>query len=423
MKVAFVSQPFDVSAPPTETGSVQIWTYQVALRLAKKHDVTICAVRHPGEAQDQIDRRVRYIRFSPFVDRWLLRLQRLLWRFPRKPGKPDHASNVHYLAYAYQVARHVRHEGYDVVHVHNFSQFVKVIRWLNPNVGIVLHSHGEWLTQLDRKMIRSRLRKTDLVIGCSHYLKSCIAREIPEVADRTRVIVNGVDPEQFSSRTERNDEGAVEILFVGRHSAEKGVHDLLDAAKYLAELGRNFHLTIVGPEYVVPSDMIVNMSDDPKVIALKRFYSKGPRDQETYLEHLKSQRRDGLESYVEFTGLLPHSELSGLYRRADILTNPSLSETFGMALVEAMASEIPTVATRVGGMVEVVDDGETGLLVESADPVALAAALDRLIQDPELRRRMGRAGRKRVLDLFSWDKVAESLGNEYEALIRGDQKR
>ncbi len=417
MKVAFVSQPFDVSVPPIETGSIQIWAYQVALWLAKKHDVTVCAVRHPGEGAGQMDQGIRYLRFSPFMDRWILRLQRLFKWFRNNPRKPDHASTLHYFWYGLQVARHIRSEGYDVVHIHNYSQFVNMIRMLNPRVKIVVHTQGEWLTQLDRKMIRNRLRKTDLITGCSDYLMSHLSSEIPEVANRTRVIFNGVDPNQFFSPEAKNEDGPVRILFVGRHSTEKGVHDLLDAAKHLVQRGRDFHLTIVGPEYVVPSDVIVDMSADPKVLALQRFYPNGPNDQETYLEHLRSQRRDGLEDCVEFTGPIPHSKLADLYRQSHILTNPSLSETFAIALVEAGASEIPTVATRVGGMVEVVDDGVTGLLVESADPEALADALEKLILDAELRRRFGRAGRQRVLELFSWEKIAEALNHEYQALM------
>jgi len=105
------------------------------------------------------------------------------------------------------------------------------------------------------------------------------------------------------------------------------------------------------------------------------------------------------------------------YRNAHILINPSLSESFGMSLVEAMASEIPVVATRVGGMVNVVGNGETGLLVESDDKDDLARAIMRLIEDPALMLRMGKSGRQRVLDKFSWEQVSASLLANYSILF------
>jgi len=96
---------------------------------------------------------------------------------------------------------------------------------------------------------------------------------------------------------------------------------------------------------------------------------------------------------------------------------PSVYETFGIPLVEAMSAQVPVVASRVGGIPEVVADGETGVLVERGDPMALAEAIGRLLENESLRDRMGRAGRERVLRLFSWDRVATATLDLYQGLI------
>jgi glycosyltransferase involved in cell wall biosynthesis len=100
-------------------------------------------------------------------------------------------------------------------------------------------------------------------------------------------------------------------------------------------------------------------------------------------------------------------------QRGDILVNPSYSESFGMSLVEAMACSRPVVATRVGGMKSIVDDGRTGLIVDRGDVAGLAAAIVRLVGDDDLRATMGRNGRKRVEELFSWDVIAASARDLY----------
>jgi glycosyltransferase involved in cell wall biosynthesis len=89
------------------------------------------------------------------------------------------------------------------------------------------------------------------------------------------------------------------------------------------------------------------------------------------------------------------------------------NELFGMPIAEAMSCGVPAVASRVAGIPEVVTDGETGLLVERGNPSALARTINRLLEDEELRRSMGAAGRQRVLERFSWDQITEALLGEY----------
>jgi glycosyltransferase involved in cell wall biosynthesis len=99
-----------------------------------------------------------------------------------------------------------------------------------------------------------------------------------------------------------------------------------------------------------------------------------------------------------------------------VLINPSFSESFGMSLVEAMASGKPVVATRVGGMTEIVDDGQCGVLVPRGDPHALADAILRVVSSDETRRQMGRSGRERAVSLYSWSQIAARMLTLYEAV-------
>src|SRR5262249_2670387 len=129
--------------------------------------------------------------------------------------------------------------------------------------------------------------------------------------------------------------------------------------------------------------------------------------QRTLIERMV--RRSGLDSRVELLPAVPHSQVPEVLSRIDIFVVPSLSESFGVAAVEASACGLPVVASRVGGLPEVVVDGETGLLVPPSDSPALANALDRLIGSEELRVRFGRNGRAFVEQLYSWDRCVDVL--------------
>ncbi len=106
-----------------------------------------------------------------------------------------------------------------------------------------------------------------------------------------------------------------------------------------------------------------------------------------------------------------------LYSHAAVFCCPSVYEPFGLINLEAMACEAPVVASAVGGILEVVEDGKTGLLVPPAQPAALAEALVRVLKSPDLARDMGKAGRRRVEEKFSWASVAERTEQVYAEAI------
>jgi glycosyltransferase involved in cell wall biosynthesis len=207
---------------------------------------------------------------------------------------------------------------------------------------------------------RRILRRARLAICASQELAGA-ARELG--ARVVRVIPSGVDvPESVGDPDE-----PPHILYAGRLSAEKGVLELVEAARGL-----------------------------PLVVA-----GDGP---------LREQVPGAL-------GFVPHDELLGLYGRAAVVACPSRREGFGVVCAEAMAYGRPVVASAVGGLRDLVVDGETGLLVPPGDVAALRSALERLLADAELRRRLGAAARARARDALSWDRsVALTLSAYADAV-------
>ena len=135
---------------------------------------------------------------------------------------------------------------------------------------------------------------------------------------------------------------------------------------------------------------------------INNFYCEviGKGREENNLHHWVAN--NGIKKYINFHGFVPN--LREILEQLDILIVPSLRESFGMSAVEAMAMEIPVIASRVGGVMEVIDDGNTGILVPSAEPRALADAIQYLINNPKIRFEMGRKGRNRVSQMFNIDK-------------------
>ena len=136
-----------------------------------------------------------------------------------------------------------------------------------------------------------------------------------------------------------------------------------------------------------------------------------------YPKNLREQVPQRLKDRVTFIGAVSHLELQTYLQEAAVLLNPSLSEAFGMSLVEAAASGIPVIATQVGGMTDVVVPGETGLLVPADDPQALAEAMGQLLSDKDQRQRMGLAGRVRAVEKFSWEANCYRFGGPLSSAV------
>ncbi|PYN83147.1 MAG: glycogen synthase [Candidatus Rokuibacteriota bacterium] len=233
---------------------------------------------------------------------------------------------------------------------------------------------------------KTAVEAADRVIAVSRRMRDDILAHFQVDPDRVVVIHNGIDPDQFR-RTEARDvlarRGVREpyVLFVGRITDQKGIFHLLEAAPKLPP----------GVQVV----LCASAPDTPEIEArLKRAVPEHP-------------------NVVWIGEMVPVHEVVQLYSHAAVFACPSVYEPFGLINLEAMACETPVVASAVGGILEVVEDGDTGLLVEPGRPEALAAAIRLLLEDPERSRAMGRAGRRRVEAQFSWTRVAARTREVY----------
>ena len=417
MKLCFVNQPWTIATPPVGSDSTGIWSYQIGSRLTRRCQVTYYGcVDNSNSAKNSrhnfdLLSRIEYRAISPSIDKLLKIPRKIATKLSSNSKLPYFGSAWFNFGYGWQIAKDCQRENYDLIHIHNFSQFVPIIRASNTSAKIILHLHCEWVNRLDPKAIAPRLDKADLVISCSDYVTDKIKARFPEYASRCATVNNGVDADYFvpSDRDplQHDKTTAPQILFVGRISPEKGIHDLIDAFIKIAEKYPAAELTIAGPYIVVEREFLFDLQHEPEVQALEPFYSID------YLEYIKSKIPAHLTSQVIFTGSLPQPELLPYYQKADVVINPSLSEAFGMSLVEAMATQTPVVATDIGGMPEIVDEGVTGSIVEPGNPTALADATVAIIDNPQLARAMGVAGRRKVLQRYCWSKIAESLVNRY----------
>lgn len=176
------------------------------------------------------------------------------------------------------------------------------------------------------------------------------------------------------------------LLFIGRIARDKGIRELLEAARQLYADGLKFCLLLVGP-----------MDDEA-----------GGK------ETINRAEFDGL-TFLRYIGYTPAPE--HYLCAADVFCLPSYREGFGTTVIEAGAMGLPTVGTRINGLIDAIADNETGLLVEPRSDIALAVALRSILTTPEMRRRLGTQARERVMRLFAADGVNAALLSEYKQLL------
>jgi glycosyltransferase involved in cell wall biosynthesis len=402
--IAFVAQPWARMLPPSE--SVALGTREVAQRVARELRAVVYT-RGAGKSVD-VERAggVEY-RFVPAELDWRAMKAATPLRLLATARRPFFAGPFFHPVYFHAVARDVKKLGPAVVQVENFSQLLPMLRRAAPESRRVLQMHCDWLADLSRPMIARRLRSADLVLGCSDHVTNRIRARFPELAERVQTQVNGVDVDHFRPLV---DPPARRLLFAGRVAPDKGLHILADAFRELRRRFPDLDLELIGPEAPVAREMQVALSSDPLVQGLDVFYGR------SYVEVVRERLGEDAAA-VRFSGQVEADDMPARYATATVVVMPSFEEAFGLPVVEAMASGLPVVATRVGGMPEIVVDGVTGLLVRAGDAPALAGAVERLLADPELARRMGAAGRERAVARYSWEVVADQALGHYRRLI------
>jgi starch synthase len=242
---------------------------------------------------------------------------------------------------------------------------------------------------------KTAVEAADRVIGVSAKMRDDIIQYFEVDPKKVVTIHNGIDPDQFK-RTAARDAlakwGVTEpyVLFVGRITDQKGIFHLLDAAPKMP----------AGVQVV----LCASAPDTPEI--------------EERLRKALPQHRN----VKWIPAMVPVEEVTQLYSHAAVFACPSVYEPFGLINLEAMACGTPVVASAVGGILEVVEDGKTGLLVPPGKPEELATAIRQVLDDPQRAKAMGAAGRKRVEEKFSWASVAERTEQVYREAIE-DFKR
>ncbi len=311
----------------------------------------------------------------------------------------------------------------DLVHCHTwYAHMGGILAKLNYGIPLVITVHSlEPLRPWKREQLgggydftvwveKTAIEMADAVIAVSEGTKQDILRLFDVDESKVPIIYNGIDPQQYSPRVstaalEQNgvDPSRPYVLFVGRIARQKGIVHLVNAIQYF------------NPGFQVV--LCAGAPDTPEIAAeMKTAVSgaQGAREGVIWIEAMLDK-----ESIIEF------------YSHAAVFCCPSIYEPFGIINLEAMACETPVVASAVGGIKEVVVDGETGFLVpieqqtetpfEAVNPDAFSRALAEkiniLMADESMRQRFGKAGRERALSLFSWESIAQQTRDLYAKVI------
>ena len=274
-------------------------------------------------------------------------------------------------------------------HSHFASNVCLLARTAFPlTMSLTIHGPEEFE---DPKGFRlsEKLGKSLFVAAISNYARSQLMRVAPyEEWQKIEVSPLGVDPEVFAPRRFREQPAPFEVICVGRLAPVKAHHILIGAIDRLVREGREVRLRIVG-------------------------------DGTTRAGLEEDARRRALDSQVVFEGALNQDRVRELYARADAFALASFAEGVPVVLMEAMAMEIPCVATCINGVPELIRDRVDGLLVAPSDEEALARALASLMDDADLRRRLGEAGRRRVVEHYHLARNSARLAEIFRRRVPG----
>ena len=294
---------------------------------------------------------------------------------------------------AAHLARLLESNGTEHVHCHfaNHPTSAGFVIWRLTGIPYSFTAHGSDIHR-DRRGLGLKVAEAKFVVAISEFNRRVIIEECGEaVANRVHVIHCGVDPEQFPYRIRNSSAGRLRILCVGKLHEVKGQRFLLDACRLLVSQGVAFQCHMVG--------------DGPDRRAL-----------ETRIHQY------GLQKEVRLEGAKSSSDIARLLQRATALVAPSVPSSDGrkegipVALMEAMSSGVPVIASRLSGIPELVEEGETGLLVTPGDSVGIARALMSIRDDTAMARRLAIAGRKKIEDQFDVNRNAAELARRFRSV-------
>ncbi|MGF7048858.1 spore coat protein SA [Paenibacillus sp. DS2015] len=353
--------------PVPGSGSVEICILSIAKQLALQHKVTIISKRsYPLPLQSHIS-NVTIVRVTS------------------GSAKTYIASVLHYM----------KGKSFDFIQVDNRPSYMAQIKKEFPRTLVSIFLHSLTFVPNTAEMTNN-LRKADLIIANSSSLQQKLTSRFPDIASKIHTVELGVDTSRFRPATRSEQKAskrhyrirrAFTILFVGRVIPRKGVPVLIKAA-HLVRKHTPIHLIIVG------------------------------KGNPSYIRRLRLQAYK-LGVPITFTGKKSHEKIHKIYRAADCFVCPSQKhEAFGLVNVEAMASGVPVIASRIGGIQEVVKHEHNGYLVDRYQkPSEFAYYLIRLAKNPTQRDKLSANGRNDVLQHFTWSQTSTKLAAIYSKAI------
>jgi glycosyltransferase involved in cell wall biosynthesis len=377
MKIALCSDWFYPS-----TGGVQSHIMGLSNQLTKKgHEVIIITKQPEHNAKDKILHKNQSFRVSnikpmiPFTKVFI----------------PPNISEFKDI---------LKKEHFDVVHAHHAftpTSLAAIMLATKENIPTVLTNHSLFYAYDSHSFwspfghsllpFRNALNKIDKIISVSHAAAKFI--EYFTDQENTLVIPNGVDIELFYPRKIIQNQinstffHKPSILYTGRLDYRKGLHVLLRSLPLILKKVPQAQLLVVGDGYM-----------------------------QHFLNLMKNYLN--IQENVKFLGYLPNKTLPELYNLSDVFVFPSTSEAFGISLLEAMATEMPVVASNVGGISDIIEDGVNGILFKSGDERELAKAVLNMFSNPIRAKVFGKMARKKVEEIYSWPIVADKIEDVYK---------
>ena len=375
-------------------------------------DLQIVSIRRPrtdlSPAQRELSRRVRYLlpvswpglvfsQLSAAIGRPRTYFGTLAWLLSRKhDGAPRRRTAYHFVTGVY-LARVLRRRHGIHLHAHFVDRAATVAlvasRFLDTTYSVTAHAREIYV---DAFLLRERIGEAVFAATCTEYNRRYLADLVgPSVATRVLRLYHGLDLQTYLDGPERSPSAERPLLLAVAQLAErKGLRHLVEACRILADRGRAFECEIIGD---------------------------GPLRAE--LETLA--RELDLEDRVRLTGPLPYPEVVARYPRAAAFVLPCIITSEGdrdgipNVILEAMAAAVPVVSTPVSGIPEVLREDETGLVVPEGDAPAIADAVERLLDDPALGRRLGTAARAFVSSEFDLTRNIDRLVDRFAAIAAG----
>lgn len=260
--------------------------------------------------------------------------------------------------------------------------------FLTRTFGLIPYSI---LRYISGNMLAKSVSAFDAYITNSNFLRGVVINNLGIKNENVDTVYNAINLEDFEITPDQKEKSRdmINILYVGRFDTGKGIEYLIEAIPYINENHDNCIFTLVGDGPIKP-------------------------------QMEKLARKIGVSKHIIFKGFVPHGEINRYYQQSDIVVVPSTwHEPFGRTLIEAMACGKPVIATRVGGISEVIKQDENGLLVRPADSEDLANVLARLISNEEIRIKLGKCGREEVKEKYDINVIAGETIKTYQKVLNG----